>query len=137
MATALLESRASGRHQVFVMDEPAAGLHPSDVRRLLGAFEQIVAEGHSLLLIEHNLTVIGASDWLMDLGPGCGPDGGRVLFAGPVAEFLPCWRMCRVPAREPPSPPCLVAQAKPAEPPGSKMPHAENRKQRIRGRQMP
>jgi excinuclease UvrABC ATPase subunit len=91
VATSLLESgqgRVGPGNILFIMDEPAAGLHPADVQRLIAAFRRIVEEGHSLLLIEHNLAVLRESDWVVDLGPGCGSEGGRVLFSGPVADFL-------------------------------------------------
>jgi excinuclease ABC A subunit len=91
VATSLLESGqgcGGPGNILFIMDEPAAGLHPADVQRLIAAFRRIVEEGHSLLLIEHNLAVLRASDWLVDLGPGCGSEGGRVLFSGPVCDFL-------------------------------------------------
>ncbi len=77
---------------LFLFDEPTTGLHFEDVRVLLGAFERLLAEGHSLLVIEHNLDVIAASDWLIDLGPEGGDGGGELLFAGPPAEIVHCER---------------------------------------------
>lgn len=91
IASSLLESKQGGKGSgniLFIMDEPAAGLHPADVQRMLAAFHRIVEEGHSLLLIEHNLMILRESDWVVDLGPGCGSEGGRVLFCGFLTDFL-------------------------------------------------
>ncbi|KRV49731.1 daunorubicin resistance protein DrrC [Wenjunlia vitaminophila] len=73
---------------VYVLDEPTTGLHMSDVGRLLEIFERLVEHGNSVVVIEHNLEVIGAADWVIDLGPGGGSDGGRVLFEGTPAELM-------------------------------------------------
>ncbi len=73
---------AQPRGKLFVFDEPTTGLHFDDIATLLGAFDQLIAAGHSLLVIEHNLDVIAASDWLIDLGPEGGDGGGEVIFAG-------------------------------------------------------
>jgi len=67
---------------LFLFDEPTTGLHFDDVARLLGAFKRLLDAGHSLLVIEHNLDVIRASDWILDLGPEGGDGGGRLLVAG-------------------------------------------------------
>ena len=67
---------------LFLFDEPTTGLHFHDVAKLLGAFERLLAAGHSLLVIEHNLDVIRASDWIIDLGPEGGEAGGRLIAAG-------------------------------------------------------
>ena len=67
---------------LFLFDEPTTGLHFDDVAKLLGAFERLLAAGHSLLVIEHNLDVIRAADWIVDLGPEGGEAGGRLVAAG-------------------------------------------------------
>ncbi len=67
---------------LFLFDEPTTGLHFDDVAKLLGAFKRLLDEGHSLLVIEHNLDVIRAADWILDLGPEGGDAGGRLLVAG-------------------------------------------------------
>ena len=74
---------ALGSEQLlFLFDEPTTGLHFHDVAKLLGAFERLLAAGHSLLVIEHNLDVIRAADWIIDLGPEGGEAGGRLIAAG-------------------------------------------------------
>jgi excinuclease ABC subunit A len=75
-------ARAGRRGTLFMFDEPTTGLHFDDVAKLLRAFRKLLAAGHSLLVIEHNLDVIRASDWLIDLGPEGGDAGGRIIAAG-------------------------------------------------------
>src|SRR5216117_1107399 len=71
---------------LFLFDEPTTGLHFDDVAKLLSAFRQLIAAGHSLVVIEHNLDVIRASDWLIDLGPEGGDAGGAIVCTGTPAE---------------------------------------------------
>ena len=70
---------------VYVLDEPSAGLHPDDTATLLGVLDRLRAAGNSLLVVEHELDVISHADWLVDVGPGAGAHGGRVLYSGPPA----------------------------------------------------
>ena len=67
---------------VFVFDEPTIGLHPFDVRVLLGVFDRLVASGATVVVIEHDLDVIANADWIIDMGPGGGESGGRIVAAG-------------------------------------------------------
>lgn len=70
---------------VYVLDEPSAGLHPADTEALLAALAQLKATGNSLFVVEHDLDVIRHADWIVDVGPGAGEDGGLVLYSGPPA----------------------------------------------------
>ena len=79
-----------GRGKLFLFDEPTTGLHFHDVARLLDAFRELVDAGHSLIVIEHNLDVIGAADWIVDLGPEGGEAGGAIVVAGTVADVAAC-----------------------------------------------
>ncbi len=75
-------SQADCRGTLFIFDEPTTGLHFDDIAKLLDAFERLIAQGGSILLIEHNLEVIRAADWIIDLGPEGGARGGEVVVAG-------------------------------------------------------
>ena len=70
---------------VYVLDEPSAGLHPADAEPLLGVLDRLKAAGNSLFVVEHDLDVVRRADWVVDIGPGAGEAGGRVLYSGPVA----------------------------------------------------
>jgi len=76
------------RGLLFLFDEPTTGLHFHDIRVLLGAFRKLIEAGHSLLIIEHNLDVIRAADWLIDIGPEGGAHGGRLVATGTPASFI-------------------------------------------------
>jgi excinuclease ABC subunit A len=87
LAGHLAESRTGpGRGTLFLFDEPTTGLHFDDVATLLGALRSLIAAGHSAVVIEHNLDVIRAADWLIDLGPEGGDAGGRIVCAGTPAD---------------------------------------------------
>jgi excinuclease ABC subunit A len=83
---------ASGRGSIFLFDEPTTGLHFDDVAKLLRAFRRLIDAGHSVLVIEHNLDVVRAADWIIDLGPEGGNEGGAVVCTGTPGEVM------RVPA---------------------------------------
>jgi excinuclease ABC subunit A len=70
---------------VYVLDEPSAGLHPADTEALLEALQRLQAGGNSLFVIEHDLEMMRRADWIIDVGPGAGQYGGRVLYSGPLA----------------------------------------------------
>ena len=70
---------------VYVLDEPSAGLHPADAEPLLDVLDRLRAAGNSLFVVEHDLDVVRRADWVVDIGPGAGEAGGRVLYSGPVA----------------------------------------------------
>ncbi len=90
LAGYLAKTGAGADPLLFLFDEPTTGLHFDDVAKLLRAFRQLLAAGHSLVVIEHNLDVMRASDWILDLGPEGGEAGGELLFSGPPAEILAC-----------------------------------------------
>ncbi|MGW6062050.1 excinuclease ABC subunit UvrA [Streptomyces sp. NPDC055189] len=69
---------------VYVLDEPSAGLHPADAEPLLDVLDRLKAAGNSLFVVEHDMDVVRRADWVVDIGPGAGEAGGRVLYSGPV-----------------------------------------------------
>jgi excinuclease UvrABC ATPase subunit len=73
---------------VYVLDEPTTGLHLADVRQLLGLLDRLVDAGKSVVVIEHHQAVMAHADWIVDLGPGAGHDGGRVVFEGTPADLV-------------------------------------------------
>ncbi|MFD3683240.1 ATP-binding cassette domain-containing protein [Nocardiopsis sp. NPDC058631] len=77
-----LASRLTDNGRIFVFDEPTSGLHMADVRNLVALFHRIIDAGNTVIVIEHDLDVVRLSDWVIDLGPGAGHDGGRVVFTG-------------------------------------------------------
>jgi excinuclease ABC subunit A len=70
---------------LYVLDEPTTGLHPSDVERLISQLDGLVTAGNTVILVEHEMRVVTASDWVIDIGPGAGEEGGKVVAAGPPA----------------------------------------------------
>ena len=85
-----LAAELEQRGQVYVFDEPTTGLHFSDIQTLLAAFEELLNHGSTLIVIEHNLEMICHGDWLIDLGPGAGEQGGKIIFEGTPQELLNC-----------------------------------------------
>ncbi len=78
--------RAQRGDSLYVLDEPTTGLHPSDVERLLAQLDRLVAAGNTVIVVEHDMRVVAASDWVIDVGPGAGEEGGRVVVAGPPTK---------------------------------------------------
>ena len=75
---------------LFIFDEPTTGLHFYDVEKLLKSFDALLAKGHSIVVVEHNLDVIRAADWIIDLGPEAGDAGGELVFAGTPEKLMKC-----------------------------------------------
>ena len=75
---------------MFIFDEPTTGLHFHDITRLLKAFEALIERGHSIVIIEHNMDVIKAADWVIDLGPGGGNAGGSIVCTGTPEDIVKC-----------------------------------------------
>jgi excinuclease ABC subunit A len=85
-----LSQEKSGEPTLFVFDEPTTGLHFHDIRKLLDAFQALIENGHSIVVIEHNLEVIKCADWIIDLGPEGGKNGGNIVFEGTPEEIINC-----------------------------------------------
>ena len=83
-----LATRMAEKGGVYVLDEPTAGLHLADVEQLLGLLDRLVDSGKSVIVIEHHQAVMAHADWIIDLGPGAGHDGGRIVFEGTPAELV-------------------------------------------------
>jgi excinuclease UvrABC ATPase subunit len=83
-----LAAQMADKGDVYVLDEPTSGLHLADVDQLLGLLDRLVDDGKSVIVIEHHQAVMAHADWIIDLGPGAGHDGGQVVFEGPPAELV-------------------------------------------------
>jgi len=81
------ELQRMGRgNTLYVLDEPTTGLHPTDVERLMKQLDGLVEAGNTVIVVEHDMRVVAGSDWVIDIGPGAGEEGGRVVASGPPAE---------------------------------------------------
>ncbi len=85
-----LGKSGNGEHILFIFDEPTTGLHFHDIKKLMLSFEALVKQGHSILIIEHNLEVIKCADWVIDLGPEAGEAGGNIVFEGTPEDLVKC-----------------------------------------------
>lgn len=83
-----LAAQMAEKGEVYVLDEPTTGLHLADVENLLGLLDRLVDSGKSVVVIEHHQAVMAHADWIIDLGPGAGHDGGRIVFEGPPSDLV-------------------------------------------------
>ena len=83
-----LATQMAEKGEVYVLDEPTTGLHLADVEQLLGLLDRLVDSGKSVIVIEHHQAVMAHADWIIDLGPGAGHDGGRIVFEGTPSELV-------------------------------------------------
>jgi excinuclease UvrABC ATPase subunit len=83
-----LATRMAEKGELYVLDEPTAGLHLADVEQLLGLLDRLVDAGRSVIVVEHHQAVMAHADWIVDLGPGAGHDGGQIVFEGTPAELV-------------------------------------------------
>jgi excinuclease ABC subunit A len=84
LATELQRSQRGGT--IYLLDEPTTGLHPSDVEKLMAQLDGLVDSGATVIVVEHDMRVVAGSDWVIDIGPGAGDEGGRIVAAGPPAQ---------------------------------------------------
>lgn len=90
LATFLGKGNAKESHTIFIFDEPTTGLHFNDIHKLLYCFEALIEKGHTVLIIEHNPDVIKCADWVIDLGPEGGAEGGNLVFEGTPENIVLC-----------------------------------------------
>ncbi len=83
-----LATQMAGKGEIYLLDEPTTGLHLADVEQLLSLLDQLVDDGKSVIVIEHHQAVMAHADWIIDLGPGAGHDGGTIVFEGPPADLV-------------------------------------------------
>ena len=84
-----LSKKGTG-NSIYILDEPTTGLHFEDIKILLGVLQQIVEQGNTVVVIEHNLDVLKSVDWLIDMGPEGGQGGGRILTEGTPEQVAEC-----------------------------------------------
>jgi excinuclease ABC subunit A len=79
--------RAQRGATIYVLDEPTTGLHPSDIDKLMRQLNRLVESGNTVVVVEHDMEVVAGSDWVIDIGPGAGDEGGRVVASGPPEQI--------------------------------------------------
>jgi excinuclease ABC subunit A len=87
-----LVNQQDNKHTLFIFDEPTTGLHFDDIAKLLKCFDALIESGNSVLIIEHNMDIIKCADWVIDLGPDAGDEGGRIVAVGTPEEIVECKR---------------------------------------------
>ena len=83
-----LATQMADKARIYVLDKPTSGLHLADVEQLLGLLDRLVDSGKSVIVIEHHLAVMAHADWIIDLGPGAGHEGGQIVFEGLPADLV-------------------------------------------------
>jgi len=83
-----LGKESSNDSTLFIFDEPTTGLHFYDIKKLMDSFDALIAKGHSVIVVEHNMDVVKCADWIIDLGPEGGDAGGYVNFEGRPEELI-------------------------------------------------
>lgn len=83
-----LSKKNSKEKLLFIFDEPTTGLHFHDINKLVKSFNGLIAQGHTIIVIEHNLDVVKCADWVIDLGPGGGEHGGQLVFEGTPEDMI-------------------------------------------------
>jgi excinuclease UvrABC ATPase subunit len=83
-----LATQMAEKGDVYILDEPTTGLHLADVEQLLGLLDRLVKSGKSVIVIEHHQAVMAHADWIIDIGPGAGHDGGSIVFEGAPADLV-------------------------------------------------
>lgn len=89
LASYLIKGSAE-KPKLFIFDEPSTGLHFHDIQKLITAFNSLIEKGHSIIVIEHHHDIIKVADWVIDMGPEGGRDGGNLVFAGTPEDLLKC-----------------------------------------------
>ena len=89
LASFLTKDKTDGR-VMFIFDEPTTGLHFHDISKLLASFNALIDRGHTIVIVEHNMDIIKCADWVIDLGPEAGTNGGRIVFEGTPRELMSC-----------------------------------------------
>ena len=92
LATELQRGQRGGT--LYVIDEPTTGLHPSDVEKLMTQLQGLVESGNTVVVVEHDMSVAAASDWIIDIGPGAGNEGGTIVASGVPNEVAAVSRSC-------------------------------------------
>ena len=81
-------AKTSPKHTLFIFDEPTTGLHFHDIKKLMASFDALLNQGHSIILIEHNMDVVKCADWVIDIGPDGGKNGGHIVAEGTPEEIV-------------------------------------------------